>query len=226
MVHALRLGHTSMTEGLQLRRPPAQCRARAASRCPCNYRDEQYDSDRGLYYLRARYYNPTTGRFMSRDPEDGSPRDPKTLHKYLYAGGDPVNGWDPTGRAELVQPALILLDVVIKNALAVTAITAGAVCILNEATELIQGLYTDLGAPVKSITFGFCSAKVRKSRWTCEAGGHYVNYRTQVTTISPSFLGYGNTESDACQAAISNFQQSAPPGSYTRHPRCRVCYQR
>jgi RHS repeat-associated protein len=32
------------------------------------YRGEQYDPDLGLYYLRARYYNPVTGRFMSRDP--------------------------------------------------------------------------------------------------------------------------------------------------------------
>ena len=28
----------------------------------------------------ARYYNPNTGRFMSRDPEDGKRWDPKTLH--------------------------------------------------------------------------------------------------------------------------------------------------
>src|SRR5579863_9205385 len=62
------------------------------------YRGEQYDPDLGLYYLRARYYNPITGRFMSRDPEDGKRTDPKTLHKYLYAGGDPVNAKDPTGR--------------------------------------------------------------------------------------------------------------------------------
>ena len=48
----------------------------------------------------ARYYNPNTGRFLSRDPEDGKPWDPKTLHKYLYAGGDPVNAIDPTGRGE------------------------------------------------------------------------------------------------------------------------------
>jgi RHS repeat-associated protein len=66
------------------------------------YRGEQFDSDLGLYYLRARYYNPNTGRFMSRDPEDGDQTDPKTLHKYLYTGGDPVNGWDPTGRAVAV----------------------------------------------------------------------------------------------------------------------------
>ena len=56
----------------------------------------------------ARYYNPVTGRFMSRDPEDGKPIDPKTLHKYLYAGGDPVNGWDPTGREE-TETALIFI---------------------------------------------------------------------------------------------------------------------
>ena len=71
------------------------------------YRGEQWNTDLGLYYLSARYYNPLTGRFMSRDPKDpelrdanGVPVDPKNLHKYLYANGDPVNGWDPTGRGD------------------------------------------------------------------------------------------------------------------------------
>ena len=62
------------------------------------YRGEQYDPDLGLYYLRARYYNPLSGRFMSRDPEDGKPINPKSLHKYTYAGGDPVSSLDSTGR--------------------------------------------------------------------------------------------------------------------------------
>jgi RHS repeat-associated protein len=70
------------------------------------YRGEQYDPDLGLYYLRARYYNAATGRFTSRDPEDGKAADPKTLHKYLYAGGDPINAVDPTGR-DLFETALI-----------------------------------------------------------------------------------------------------------------------
>ncbi|MGD0829958.1 MAG: RHS repeat-associated core domain-containing protein [Terracidiphilus sp.] len=67
------------------------------------YRGEQYDSDLGLYYLRARYYNPATGRFMSRDPEEGTIKIPATLHKYLYASGDPVNRIDPRGREDLVE---------------------------------------------------------------------------------------------------------------------------
>ena len=69
------------------------------------YRGEQFDPDLGLYYLRARYYNPLTGRFVSRDPKEHSPYefehkplDPARLHKYLYAGGDPVNRIDPMGR--------------------------------------------------------------------------------------------------------------------------------
>jgi RHS repeat-associated protein len=70
------------------------------------FRGEQYDPDLGLYYLRARYYNPLTGRFMSRDPLDGNGYYPKTLHKYLYAGGDPVDAIDPTGR-DLFDTVLI-----------------------------------------------------------------------------------------------------------------------
>jgi RHS repeat-associated protein len=65
------------------------------------YRGEQYDPDLNLYYLRARYYNPVTGRFLSRDSEDGDTLNPATLHRYLYVGGDPVNWWDPSGKFEI-----------------------------------------------------------------------------------------------------------------------------
>ncbi len=76
------------------------------------YRGEQFDSDLGLYYLRARYYNPQTGRFLSRDPEDGNPTDPKTLHKYLYADGDPVNAMDPRGREAGEEYSVVNFDLV------------------------------------------------------------------------------------------------------------------
>ena len=65
---------------------------------------EQYDSDLGLYYLRARYYNPNTGSDFSQETRKTvNANDPASLHKYLYANGDPVNGIDPMGREELVD---------------------------------------------------------------------------------------------------------------------------
>jgi RHS repeat-associated protein len=76
----------------------AICATREVSWSPSFYRGEQYDSDLGLYYLRARYYNTMTDRFVSMDPSSGVITDPKTLHKYLYANGDPVDLADPTGR--------------------------------------------------------------------------------------------------------------------------------
>ena len=72
---------------------------------------EQYDSDLGLYYLRARYYNSLTGRFLSRDPDAGVTTNPKTLHKYVYVGGDPVNAIDPTGNSELTEYSAFTLSV-------------------------------------------------------------------------------------------------------------------
>ena len=59
-------------------------------------RQEQDDS--GLYYLRARYYEPGSGRFLSHDPELGNSDDPISMHRYLYSGNDPVNYSDPSGR--------------------------------------------------------------------------------------------------------------------------------
>ncbi|HIE02850.1 MAG TPA: hypothetical protein EYP59_21640 [Thiotrichaceae bacterium] len=61
------------------------------------YTGEQLDPNTGDYYLRARYYDPSSGRFLSMDSFNGVNQDPITLHKYLYANADPVNMIDPTG---------------------------------------------------------------------------------------------------------------------------------
>jgi RHS repeat-associated protein len=66
------------------------------------YRGEQYDTDLSLYYLRARYYNPATGRFLSVDSEAGQGQ-----RRYEYAGADPVNGTDPSGNEAIVEFALL-----------------------------------------------------------------------------------------------------------------------
>ena len=50
-----------------------------------------------MYYLRARYMDTSTGRFISQDSYAGSISDPVSLHKYLYANANPVMNSDPSG---------------------------------------------------------------------------------------------------------------------------------
>jgi RHS repeat-associated protein len=47
---------------------------------------EQADAASGLIFLRARYYDPTTGRFLTRDPYPAYATQPATLHRYAYVG--------------------------------------------------------------------------------------------------------------------------------------------
>jgi RHS repeat-associated protein len=61
------------------------------------YTGEQYDPNLREYYLRARYYNPSAGRFTGRDPFDGMLEQPLSLNKYGYVHGNPINSTDPTG---------------------------------------------------------------------------------------------------------------------------------
>ncbi len=67
---------------------------------------EQHDQQTGLIYLRARYYNPSRGRFLTSDTWQGQRDQPITLHKYLYANGNPVVFVDPTGQMSLASVSI------------------------------------------------------------------------------------------------------------------------
>ncbi|MBH8599713.1 MULTISPECIES: RHS repeat-associated core domain-containing protein [unclassified Thermoactinomyces] len=62
---------------------------------PYTYAGYRYDKETGLYYLQSRYYNPDTGRFLTRDTFEGIPSDPLSQHKYIYCQNNPVNNIDP-----------------------------------------------------------------------------------------------------------------------------------
>ena len=58
---------------------------------PFGYCGEYTDKESGLVYLRNRYYDPSTGSFITEDPiKDGN-------NWYGYCAGNPVNAWDPLG---------------------------------------------------------------------------------------------------------------------------------
>lgn len=68
---------------------------------PFRYAGEPLDEETGFIYLRARYYSPALGRFITQDTWNGDPWDPSTQNLYVYVGNDPVNYVDPTGHAKL-----------------------------------------------------------------------------------------------------------------------------
>ncbi len=71
---------------------------RTCSSCPqynpFGYTGQYTDDESGMLYLRARYYDPTTQQFISRDSASASGG---SEQPYTYAGGNPVNFVDPTG---------------------------------------------------------------------------------------------------------------------------------
>ena len=71
------------------------------------YCGEQFDETTGLYYLRARYMDTSTGRFISQDSYAGSISDPVSLHKYLYANANPVMNSDPSGYMSIAMVAVV-----------------------------------------------------------------------------------------------------------------------
>ena len=64
---------------------------------PLRYRGYYYDSETGLYYLKSRFYDPATGRFVNADSITDGSAGLLATNLYAYAANNPVNNSDPTG---------------------------------------------------------------------------------------------------------------------------------
>jgi RHS repeat-associated protein len=63
---------------------------------PIRFSGQYLDQDSGLYYMRAREYDPASGRFLEVDPKEAEAGEPD-LSSYLYAEDDPTLLADPSG---------------------------------------------------------------------------------------------------------------------------------
>ena len=79
---------------------------------PFRYCGEYYDKETEEIYLRARYYEPEVGRFLTRDTYTGEEDEPESLHLYAYCGSDGVNYADPSGHWKGSIHRKITLDAV------------------------------------------------------------------------------------------------------------------
>jgi RHS repeat-associated protein len=99
------------------------------------YRGEQFDAQTQLQYLRARYYDPNTGRFLGVDPLEGNFDNPASRHRYLYGNANPVSYSDPSGKISITDFAIssLIMDVLIGSSY---ALSVGAINYLERDRAL------------------------------------------------------------------------------------------
>ncbi len=77
---------------------------------PFMYSGEYWDDSTKLQYLRARWYDPSMGRFINEDTYEGQLDNPLSLNLYTYVSNNPLTHVDPSGHMPKATLNTILLD--------------------------------------------------------------------------------------------------------------------
>jgi RHS repeat-associated protein len=160
------------------------------------------DSESGLDYALARYYNSRTGTFCSADPLAGSPGDPQSWNRYPYGRNDPIDITDPSGKSwwsDLIGAGLWASTFFTGGATAPLAEEYTAVNSMNEAGNAFSsGHYLagvmDLGMAATAVS------GLTASNGLAAGGG------SGGTPPMQESLGFPNYGSFAKMTAMSGFQ--------------------
>ena len=143
------------------------------------YCGEYYDKETATIYLRARYYSPSTGRFISRDSFAGSNNDPLSLNLYTYCHNNPVSGTDSTGHFldTFFDAASLAFDIV---SFCIEPTPMGAVDILTD----VVGLVTP-GVPSAGLKVGVHAAETAYDAYKAVDTAHDLSKAADVAiTVS------------------------------------------
>lgn len=175
----------------------------------------EWDKETGLYYYRARYYDPMEGRFISKDPIGFESGD---VNLYGYVHNNPINQTDPTGLSSAIAiPVPRPKDIPIPGWCSAAALRALSFATLVLTISGDTPVCDDNGEPKG------CRDD-KNGKWMCEGNVKYDIIGTPKHVImGPWVVAYGNTAVEASQAWIKACQASAPRGHTARHiqPRCR-----
>jgi RHS repeat-associated protein len=162
---------------------------------PLGFAGEYTDAETGLQYLRARFYDPATGQFLTRDPAEELTRQP-----YAYAGDDPVNSVDPSGEtpaaaACAATAAIPVVGEVTCGAAVVTGVAAGAALAGSllfpddtDEGDYAYPTYTTGHTYVNPLTKGITQARGKGSDDGCTPSGKRLRKEGE------DILGRGHTD--------------------------------
>ena len=134
---------------------------------PFLFTGQQLDANSGFYYMRARLYQPSTGRFLSLDSHAAASSDPRSLHRYVYAFNDPVNHTDPSGLFGLGSFSISFSISGILNGIASLSVSVLIDYVLAKVTGAEFNIFVSVGSALafgaigKGISLGI--AAVRRS---------------------------------------------------------------
>ncbi len=121
------------------------------------YCREQYDPTLAMYNLRARFYDPSNGRFNAMDSFKGNNFDPPSLHKYQYCHGDPILRTDPSGKTSTLVTVVIVLLII-----AILIATAVYVHKVGQKLSNVKATQADFTGLISGISSGV--AQMRKNK--------------------------------------------------------------
>jgi len=138
--------------------------ATGESAAPFEFAGEQRDASTGLYYLRARYYDPDAGRFITKDPWGGSQTSPVSLNPYAYSGNSPVQLIDPSGMCALGLECPGWAED------AGSAIVDGATDIVDGVADTVAAVYPSIAEVAGNVARDTANAVAGATKWLKNAG--------------------------------------------------------
>ena len=163
-----------------------------------------YDDSTGMLYLNARFYDPQTGRFISRDTYRGVPDNAGTWHLYAYCANNPVNYVDPSGHYyTAVRLGYNLYRVARAAAVAGTIISSGGTLLIVIA---VSGVAWYAGSKMAKVTTKPATKKGKRVKSTAKKKKTKKSNKEKANDV-PTW--------------VKNYKQK--PGENGKHFADRVC---
>ncbi|WP_415400631.1 RHS repeat-associated core domain-containing protein [Tateyamaria sp. SN3-11] len=133
----------------------------------------ELDGETGLYYYRARHYDPALGRFLQSDPLGFAAGD---LNLYAYTWNDPQNWTDPSGLSPTAEKTTLTAGAAGLAVRSVATVRKGAVCLSRKVGTALAAVGKELlkGKQVGQGNFfpaGKCKTGFRAPKCKCPGGG-------------------------------------------------------
>ena len=135
---------------------------------PFRYRSYIYDDETGLYYLKSRYYDPITGRFLNEDDvsilllANEYNKSCNAINLFAYCNNNPISYTDPSGYVAIVD------DIVYISLIGLFAIACCVACLFTNQSfiESWNSFCNTIGSNLSSVWNNICNNVSKVWNWS------------------------------------------------------------